>query len=194
MSTRYVLVGGYPQKAADGGRAFCQEVVDGFDQPIRVLVCLFARLPETWVAVFRETEAFFSNCLPDVQVEYQQADQKIFLEQVKWANVIYLRGGITSLLLKQLRQIKGWEKLLEGKTVVGSSAGADVLSVCSYNLDDLKLEEGLGLVPVKVLVHYRSNYNAPNIDWDHTLTELENFKENLPILTLAEGQFEVIKH
>ena len=61
-----------------------------------------------------------------------------------------------------------------------------------YGLDSLKLCEGLGLLPVKIIVHWHSDYNAPNIDWDKAYLELKNYKEDLPIITLAEGQFEVI--
>ena len=49
----------------------------------------------------------------------------------------------------------------------------------------------MGLLPIKVLVHYRSNYNAPNINWDKAYAELKAYGEDLPILTLAEGEFVV---
>lgn len=193
MSTKFILVGGYPQKAADGGRAFCQEIVAGFKQPIRVLVCLFARPTETWKEAFPESEAFFSSCLPNVKMELQQADPKIFLEQVKWANVVYFRGGMTSLLIESLRQMKGWERLLERKTIVGNSAGANALCTSSYGLHKLVVQEGIGLLPLKVLCHFRSDYNAPNVDWEVALDQLKKSQPKLPTRTLTEDQFEVIR-
>ncbi len=90
-------------------------------------------------------------------------------------------------------QWPGWEKELEGKTVAGSSAGANMLSKYFYGLDDLGLWEGSGSVPVKVLVHYRSDYNAPNIDWDKAEAELKAYKEDLPLVTLHEGEFRVFE-
>jgi hypothetical protein len=62
-----------------------------------------------------------------------------------------------------------------------------------YSLAGLRVSEGLGLVPVKVLTHYRSNFNAPRINWDKAESELRDYKENLPLLALAEGQFEILK-
>ncbi len=90
-----------------------------------------------------------------------------------------------------------WKALDGGRAfaeelVAGSSVGAHAISKYYYGLDDLKIGEGLGLLPIKAIVHYRSDYNAPNIDWDKAEVELKNYKEELPILTLSEGQFEII--
>jgi hypothetical protein len=52
---------------------------------------------------------------------------------------------------------------------------------------------GLGLLPVKVIVHYRSDYNAPRIDWDKSYEQLETRGGNLRILALQEGHFEIIE-
>lgn len=46
--TKYILVGGYPHKATDGGKALCEELVRGFGESVRILDCLFARPREIW--------------------------------------------------------------------------------------------------------------------------------------------------
>ena len=144
--TKYILVGGYPDKALDEGKAFCEEVVKGFEEPVRILDCIFARPHETWEKEYVNDKEFFGDYLPNKKPEIRLADPEKFIEQVKWANAIYFRGGKTRYY---------------------------------YGLDSLKLCEGLGLLPIKVIVHWRSGYNAPNI-------------EDLPIITMAEGQIEVI--
>ncbi len=191
--TKYILVGGYPRKAPDGGKAFAEQFIRGFDEPVRLLECMFARPKENWEKSYAEDKEFWGKHLPDKQIEFQLADPGKFVEQVKWANAIYIRGGVSEAVLLELAaQGAGWEKELEGKTLAGSSAGAHAISKYYYGLDDLKIGEGLGLLPVKVIVHWKSDYNAPNIDWDKAREELQACKENLELFTLAEGEFKVI--
>lgn len=190
MATKYILVGGYPHKAPDGGRAFCEELVKGFNEPVKILDCLYARPKDVWKQVFAEDKEFFAKYLPGKNLEIKLADQKKFIEQVRWSNVIYLRGGITKQLLKLLPTDKVWVNELDGKTLAGTSAGTNAVSKYYYGLSSLKINDGLGLLPVKVIVHWRSDYNAPNIDWSRAYDELRTHKENLDILTLAEGQFQ----
>jgi peptidase E len=193
MATKYILVGGYPNKAPDGGKAFSEELVKGFDEPVRILECLFARSRDSWDKIFAEDKEFFTKHLPAKKLDFQLAEPERFREQIIWANAIYIRGGAFEAALQRLlqKQSQGWQKELSGKTLSGSSAGADVISKYYYGLDDLKISEGLGLLPMKIIVHYRSDYNAPNIDWDKAEAELRKFKENLQLIKLAEGQFEV---
>lgn len=193
--TRYILVGGYPRKAPDGGKAFAEELVKGFDDPIRILECLFARPRENWEEAFAQDKTFFISHLSDKKLEFQLADPERFKEQVIWAHAIYIRGGASEAAFLQLQKKSGgWEKELKGKTLAGSSAGADIISTYYYGLDDLKIGNGLGLLPVKVIPHFRSDYNAPNIDWNRAEIELRAYKKSLPLIKLAEGQFEVIEN
>ncbi len=190
--TKYILVGGYPHKIADGGKAFAEELVKGFTEPIKLLECLFARPKENWDKVFEQDKEFFQRHLPEKKIELVRAELDKFIEQVRWADAIYIRGGDAEELLIELLRTYSLQKELKGKTLAGSSAGADAIAKYYYGLDDLKIGGGLGLLHVKVLTHYRSDYNAPNIDWDKADRELNEYKENLRLLTLEEGRFEVI--
>ena|SRR3989338_4246424 len=163
----------------------------GFSEPIKILQCLFARPLDNWDTAFAEDVDFFRNHLPGKRLEFQLAQPATFIEQIRWADAIYIRGGEMAPLYERLAQSPGWEKELDGKTLAGSSAGAMALAKYDYNLDSLKLADGLGLVPVKVLVHYRSDYNAPNINWDKAEAELRAYKEDLPLVALREGEFKV---
>ena len=193
MATKYILAGGYRAKAADGGKAFAEELAKGFEEPVKILVCLFARPRETWSTVFLEDKEFFTAHLAGKKKEITLADPDTFAEQVTWANAIYVRGGTTEALLNQLKQGVDWEKALNDKTLAGSSAGANAIGKYYYGLDAQKVGEGLGLLPIKVLVHYRSDYNAPNIDWNKAYSELNNYQEDLPLIALKEGEFKVIE-
>ena len=190
--TKYILVGGYPRKAKDGGKSLAEEMIKGFNEPIKFLICYFARPRLYWAAMMIEDRLFFGNHLKGKKIEFQIAKLEKFTDQIKSANIIYIRGGRTDKLIKLLNQCKGWKNELDGKTLVGSSAGAISMATYSYNLDRLELENGLGLLPIKVLVHYLSNYNAPNIDWTKAEKELAEYKENLEMLKLPEGVFKVM--
>lgn len=192
IMTKYILIGGYPHKAADGGKAFCEELVKDFEEPAKILICLFARPEENWPTAFAQDQEFYTRNLPNTKFELQLAKTENFIKQMEWANAIYIRGGTTAVLMERLKQSGDWVSALKGKTLAGSSAGADLIAKHYYDLDTLKLGSGLGLVPVKTLVHYGSNYNAPNIDWDKAEVELDNYKEKLEILKLPEGGFKVI--
>jgi hypothetical protein len=93
--------------------------------------------------------------------------------------------------VKALRECPEWINFLEGKTVAGTSAGGDALSRYYYGLDDKEMREGLGLVPLKFIPHFKSDYHGWEFDWDKAYNELKAYKEDLPILALAEGQFEI---
>lgn len=190
--TKYILLGGYAKKAADGGKAFCEELVRGFEQPVRILDCMFAASEDTWSERFAGDKEMFAKHLPGVELDFKLATVSEFFEQVKWANAIFLRGGEPSDLMSGLNQSPGWEKELEGKTLAGTSAGAEAISTYYHELSMGKIGHGLGLLPVKVVPHWLSDYNAPNVDWDKAYAELKEYKEDLEMLALAEGEFKVI--
>jgi peptidase E len=191
--TKYILVGGYPHKALDGGKAFSEELVKDFNEPVKILDCLFARPTDNWQTAFAQDKEFFSKHLAHIMIELELADPAKFINQLRWANAIYIRGGTTALLMDLLSKTDNWISELNGKTLAGSSAGADLIGKYYYDLDTLELGDGLGLVSVKTLVHYGSDYNAPNIDWAKAEKKLKNYKEDLEILKLSEGGFKVIK-
>ncbi len=193
MTTKYILVGGYPQKGLNGGKAFAQELVKDFGESVSILVCLFARTRDVWDEAYNQDVEAFKRHLPEKNLEVVMADPEKFLEQLRKTDVLYLRGGhSTQLLVDTLSGYPDLKGMLQGKTVAGSSAGADAISQYYYGLDTPdEIKEGLGLLPVKVVVHYRSDYNAPNINWDRVDELMVSTHPELPTLNLTEGQFEV---
>ncbi len=193
--TKYILVGGYVRNALDGGKGFCQELIKGFEEPVKILDCLFAEDDNSlWPEKLRKDQELLSLMLPDVDIQWQLAQISTFRQQISWADVIYLRGGSAELLLQNIiKEIPDIQKLMEGKTLAGTSAGADVIATFYYGLDTIQIMEGLGLLPIKVIVHWKSDYNAPNIDWNKAYQELQDYKQPLELITLAEGEFRVIE-
>lgn len=190
--TKFILAGGYPTKTEDGGALFAQELVKGFDEPVRILDCLFARPEDTWTEVFQKDRLFFSSKLKQ-NIILELAEPGQFVEQLRRADVVYFRGGTTKSLIAALKGCVGWEKELESKTVAGTSAGANFLAKYYYSLGNLEVHEGLGVLPIKVIVHYESDFNAPNIHWDTAYQDLKVAGEELPIYPIREGEFDVIE-
>ena len=189
--TKYILLGGYLAKARDGGKSFADELVKGYGVAPKILLCLFARSSETWQETFEKESSAFRAYLPDKKLNIELADPVMFSQQVRWADAIYLRGGITNTLVEELRKSPDWTSELDSKTLAGSSAGADAIATYHYNLDTQAVGNGLGLLPIKMVPHWRSDYGGGKIDWDGAYAELKAYGDDLPIVTLAEGQFEV---
>ncbi len=193
--TKFILAGGAIHKAPDGGQTFIEELVKNINkkQP-RILDCLFAQPKEVWQEKFEGDKEYFSKFISDFELEL--ADEEKFVEQVKNSDVIYLRGGHTQQLFKLLTKNIDWINYLDGKTLAGTSAGAEVIAQHYHVLKSGRTGDGLGLLPIKFIPHWKSDfsdeYTDKVIDWDRTIEELKNYKEDLEILTLKEGEFKVL--
>jgi len=193
MSTKYILAGGYIQKVADGGKAFCEELVRGIEKnPVKILDCVFARPRDSWQETLERDKTLFSTFISNFELELAQPDT--FTEQVKNSDVIFLRGGFTKPLMELLAKDPQWMKELDGKVLAGTSAGADAIATYYAVLKTHRVGDGLGLLPIKFIPHWKSDYadeEVSDIDWDQELEKLKAYKEDLEIFTLHEGEFKV---
>ena len=191
--TKYILVGGYIHKAQDGGKSFCEELIkDINNKPVKILDCMFARKREDWQVSIEKDNVFFSKFIKDFILEL--ADPENFTEQVKNSDIIYLRGGYTLPLIELLNKDLSWIKELEGKVLAGTSAGADAIAKYYAVLKTHRVGDGLGLLPIKFIPHWKSDYSdeeVRDIDWDSEYNKLKEYKEDLEIYALKEGEFKV---
>ena len=106
--------------------------------------------------------------------------------------MIFIQGGVPYQFYLTLNNDERWVNELEGKTLVGTSGGADII-VKYYGVGKtLNIGEGLGLVPIKFIPHWKSDYgDGLTIDWDSLLEKLKLYKEDLAVHTLREGEFVV---
>lgn len=191
--TKYILVGGYVHKAPDEGKAFCEELVKGIDKkPVKILDCMFARNLEDWESGLEKDKEFFNKFITDFELEL--ADPDNFTEQVKNSDIIYLKGGYTRNIIERLTKNLDWIKELDGKVLAGTSAGGDAIAKYYAVLSTKRVGDGLGLLPIKFIPHWNSDYSddeAQNISWQDEFDKLKAYKEDLPIYTLGEGEFKV---
>lgn len=97
-----------------------------------------------------------------------------FAEQLQRARVVNISGGETQLLIDAFRRIPDFLRLLDGKLVGGSSAGACMF--CRKYWDGSKgaFFDGLGVVPYGLFVHYGSK------EFNATKTQFGQFAAQLP--------------
>jgi peptidase E len=114
-------------------------------------------------------------------VEYSDS-KEIIAEKISSSNLIYLTGGLVSVLIERLRNL-GVDRLLRGYggVIVGRSAGALALCkkcVITYRSNSkVKMVGGLGIVDFTLKAHYK-----PEKD-----NELKRLSEEEKIYAVPEG-------
>lgn len=88
-------------------------------------------------------------------------------------------------------------RIWDGKVVATNSASSHALAKHFWSCDSRRLSDGLGILPIKFLSHYQSEYGSDDprgpIDWERALEILKNYGDtSLPVHALKEGDFVVI--
>ncbi len=124
------------------------------------------------------------------KLKFVVASVEAFIEELKSASVLYIHGGNTDKLLATLRTFPDIKTLLEGRAIAGSSAGAYAIGALSPSHSTLKLREGLGLLPLRVVCHYDSPELPPNSE---ALELLEKTEMELELVLLRDFEWRVFK-
>jgi hypothetical protein len=193
--TKFILSGGYYYKAPDQGNSFCEAIIK--DLPpgsIKILDCIFGRPVEARSKRFLDDQLFFSHHVPSAQL--QLALESDFVEQITESDVVFFQGGRPEDIMNILNTLPGWKEALRDKTVVGSSGGASMLTqyfgVGKSTSGSPRLGEGLGLLPIKFIPHWKSDHAVDfKADWEGLYEKLSRYKEHLEIVMLADGEFKV---
>lgn len=189
--TIFILVGGNDRHVADYGQRLKDEIRKYVSHP-KILSCFFAWPESTWPAKFEEWKAWFAAAL-DGDFSYDYAKKSTFLQQVDEADVVYLHGGNTQLLFDTLPDAGELTRHLDGKIVVGSSAGANVLSKNYWSSSKATPHHGLGILNLNVMVHHGVQDHEGRArtaeDWRREENEFRKFAGAGEITYLPEGQF-----
>jgi peptidase E len=180
--TKFILHGGATNLPVESNKKFFQESVPDFDRKIRILIVYFARKIEDYPWMFEQDVDNFKMNSPkkDLELEIADANPEKFRQQIKSADVLYVRGGNTLPLIEKLKEIPDFGELINGKIYAGSSAGMYAVSKYYYSNDGKPIEEGLGILQIKALAHWHDNITD-------ILENLKNFGEDLPIYKVKEG-------
>lgn len=179
---KYILHGGATSLQSEDNRLYYREMVKGLHSP-KVLLVYFAR----------ELDHYDDSAKQDTD-NFQWANQDDFIEQVQWADVIFFGGGTSYKLIEIIKNMNiDFVRLFEGKTVSGSSAGANMVSEWFYGHGAKEVGQGLGVLPITVYAHYKAPYGAKFWLSDEKTIEIE--KElversgNSEIIYLPEQEF-----
>ena len=122
----------------------------------------------------------FNKNKGDKTLSFEVATEENFIEQVQNADIVYLHGGATIKLLDTLKQFSDLSAFFSGKTIVGDSAGANVLCAAFYSLKNGP-GEGFGLLLFKIICHYV----------EESKHKLDDIKPDLETFYLREYEFKV---
>lgn len=195
---KYVLNSGGLRDKPDLAKKFFGEVVRGLGERPRLLICCFAQPREDWEKKFVEDQANIPKLVPEgIEPTLELAFPATFEQQIKDSDAMYIHGGDDHLIRYWLERFD-IPRIWDGKTVATNSGSSNALSASFWTCDWRKCMDGLGILPVKFVSHFRSSYGTDDprgpIDWDRAYQELKERGNNpLPIHALEEGCFVVIE-
>jgi peptidase E len=196
--TKYVLNSGGMRNNVPESKKFIAEIIKSFDKTPKILFCFFAEKREDWDEKFNKYQVGFNDLMPKgVKPQYLLAFPDVIEEQISNADIIYLHGGDDDLIQYRLSKFNIPE-IWEGKVVATNSASSNAIATASWTCDWRNCIDGLGVLPIKFISHYNSNFGANDprgsVDWEKAKKELEEYGDkSLPIYALEEGEFEVFE-
>ncbi len=196
--TKYILNSGGLKNKPEKAKKFFEEILKDSKQNPKMLLCFFAQPREDWEGKFEEYKLGFLEFSNELNPIFELAMPDKFEEQVGNSDIIFIYGGDDHLLWYWLKQYN-LPEIWKGKVVVGSSAGSDVLVKSFWTCDWRQCMDGLGLVSIKFIPHYKSTEYGKgdprgSIDWNMAYEELKEYGDkNLPIYALEEGDYQVFE-
>jgi peptidase E len=195
--TKYVLNSGGLRKYPTKATLFFKEVIKDLGDNPRVLICFFAQPREDWERKFDDYKKNFltaidNQIIPEIELAFPDK----FIEQVKNSDAIIIYGGDDYLIKYWLRQYD-LPNIWQDKVVATISAGSDVLANSFWTCDWRECLDGLNILPIKFIPHYKSSFGSDDprgsIDWQKAHDELSQYGDkSLPIYALEDGDFVVI--
>ncbi len=185
MKTAFILHGGLTSIDSESNTLFFKTIVSELADGDEILFIGFAREDEKIESIYeRDKKSLLAQT--DKSIIVMNATHQDFLEQVKSSKVVYITGGDTRKLLNELNQYPDFIKLLNGKTIVGSSAGANVFSKLYFSTALKSVCKGLGVLPFSLVCHYGSKQMGSD---ENAVLVLKQNTEASEIVTLAEQEF-----
>ena len=180
--TKFILHGGNTSTLNSSNNDFFVEIIKDVPNKGRILIVYFSRKEEEYHDLFKQDEVNFLSNAENKELELVIAKKEQFINQLKEADAIYIRGGDTFKLLEVLKH-SDFIKNIGGKIVAGSSAGAYVLSRYFFSRNTNDIHKGLGFLPIKIICHYEGEQGI--------IDRLKEFGDDLEIVSLRDYEFRV---
>jgi hypothetical protein len=166
MQTKIILHGGFNknQGPVHQNDEFFGEILKDVPEEVNLLLVYFAEREDMIpVRIEQDKEQFIKN-KGDKTINFRVTSEETFEADCAWADAIYLHGGKTTRLMETLKKIPQAKQFLSNKTVGGDSAGANVLAKYFWSKNSKVVGEGLGFLPLKIIVHYEDGAENPLAD------------------------------
>jgi len=183
MKTKFILHGGASSRKTPDNEKFYSEIVNSADKDtVNILCVYFARPEHRWDESFYEDKYSFENVDTNKTLKIQMAAYEDFRDQLTNYDVIFINGGFKGHLKETIESVGNFREFIKGKTVVGISAGANILATYYFSQAIDGIIEGTAILPIKVFCHFDENLSSE-------LKKLETYKEHLPLYKIPEEKF-----
>lgn len=190
--THYILAGGADRRTEGYGQSLAEAVKRWVDSPMHILSCQFSKPRDEWADGLAGWTEWFKEYFGDDTI-VELADPETFLDQVERSDIVYLHGGRTQQLIDTLSPFGNIEKYLEGKVVIGSSAGTNYLSKTYFSPKQDEMNNGTGIVPLHTIVHYGASddgeVSLSKERWQEVAEEMKQRVGDEEVTLLPEGKF-----
>jgi peptidase E len=141
--TKFVLHGGFNKEKGFIKGDFFREMLKGAPVNAKVLLVYFAEGDEMRPLRIEQGKNQFekNKGLKDIEIKIALSDS--FIEECKWADVIFFSGGQTMRLMEALKVYSGLTDVLKDKIIGGDSAGANALGELFFSKNAQEIGEGL---------------------------------------------------
>lgn len=178
--TKYILHGGFPPDQKQVNDNFFKEILVDTGRQVNILIVYFAT--DNGDKYYPQDIKQFEKNNDGKKLHFDKADDKLFIKQLKNADVIYFHGGSSLQLLAKLKEFPRFSEKMTGKVVAGDSAGANMLSTVFYSKKN-GVCQGLGILPIKLIPHYIEEFKD----------KLSSVNPTLQTIRLPEYSFTVLK-
>ncbi|MCX6825114.1 MAG: Type 1 glutamine amidotransferase-like domain-containing protein [candidate division SR1 bacterium] len=184
--THFFLHGGIASADSETNEIFFQNICNDGD---KILICLFGKERDKEQKFIATKDRFlYYNSKKKLSFESASEDIHSLLKQIKSSSLIYLVSGDNQKYLNIFSKIPDIKNILTDKTIVGVSAGSLIWSKIFYSQNEERVKTGLGLLPIKCIVHWGSKYSSLSTD-EERLKLLEEYGEKLPIIKIPEQEY-----
>jgi len=188
MKTKFILHGGRLRYDNPYNKSFFEEFTKDLEDGDKVLFVGFARRDLDERKEMYERDKGFILAHTDKNIIVENAEFDTLIQQTNEAKAIFVTGGNTDNLQADISSKPEFFEAIKGKVYAGSSAGALIAATYKFACSANEVQEGLGWLPIRLMVHYGNpEFNST----EETKMELEKYPADLELILLPECEWTV---
>ena len=163
MTTKVIISGGWADLINVENSKFYTEILKGTKDNLKILLILFAKPESEWDTKSQCIINQFDRVKDGKILEFTITSHDSLQEQVRAADIVYIRGGDSAMLVAAMQKHPEFKSWLKGKIVAGESAGTYILSTYFYSKNMGSIGRGIDLLPIKSICHFEGK-NEDKLD------------------------------